>query len=608
MTCEKYGVIGYTAYVAAHKDKLFKSQLEIYSRGVNNTESAETEKYFVDVHNNPVKDFREKNANGKFYPEYYVIPANAAMQRDLADAYDMQAYLLRNGVKVDRLTQDVTVGDKTYKKGDFVVDLHQAKRSMANVVLYKGKKVEGWTGLYSESVTNFPEMRGFTCDAITEAGVFKGKTEETTSPVTPASETTGEGTAYVIIGNDSLDSVNAVNDLLSEGVSVGMITKAGKDFAKGDFVIYQKDASKIPEKYALALTKTDEYPQAKVIKQPKLYVNENSTFDYFAFTKQMNFKTVSKPSQANVIFSSDEPDKAVTAAVKAGKAFVGASSYVMDFAKKSIKGLDYKAETEKDYWGNVEFIDYEALARVDYGSSLITASYEAAGDDTIYTKGSARITKVPKGAEVLYKVKSKDYFKAGWWSNVDQIAGKAMAVDYHQNGLNMTIFANSITNKAHQTDDYRLAVNAIYKDLLGDSFTKEPAVVSGGMKYDISGGSAVLMKGVNKAKVTVPSSIKVNGKTYKVTSIAASAFKGDKKLKSIVIGSNIRAIGSKALYGDKKLAKITFKGKKVKRIGSSAFRGIYKKAVFKAPSSKLKSYKKMIKKAGAPKKAKYKKL
>lgn len=347
VTCEKYGVIGYTAYVAAHKDKLFKSQLEIYSRGVNNTESAETEKYFVDVHNNPVKDFREKNANGKFYPEYYVIPANAAMQRDLADAYDMQAYLLRNGVKVDRLTQDVTVGDKTYKKGDFVVDLHQAKRSMANVVLYKGKKVEGWTGLYSESVTNFPEMRGFTCDAITEAGVFKGKTEETTSPVTPASETTGEGTAYVIIGNDSLDSVNAVNDLLSEGVSVGMITKAGKDFAKGDFVIYQKDASKIPEKYALALTKTDEYPQAKVIKQPKLYVNENSTFDYFAFTKQMNFKTVSKPSQANVIFSSDEPDKAVTAAVKAGKAFVGASSYVMDFAKKSIKGLDLRQKQRR---------------------------------------------------------------------------------------------------------------------------------------------------------------------------------------------------------------------------------------------------------------------
>ena len=37
----------------------------------------------------------------------------------------------------------------------------------------------------------------------------------------------------------------------------------------------------------------------------------------------------------------------------------------------------------------------------------------------------------------------------------------------------MTVFCTSITNKAHQTDDYRLATNAIYSKLLGADFTVE---------------------------------------------------------------------------------------------------------------------------------------
>lgn len=39
----------------------------------------------------------------------------------------------------------------------------------------------------------------------------------------------------------------------------------------------------------------------------------------------------------------------------------------------------------------------------------------------------------------------------------------------------MTVFCTSITNKAHQTDDYRLATNAIYSKLLGADFTVSDA-------------------------------------------------------------------------------------------------------------------------------------
>ncbi len=65
-------------------------------------------------------------------------------------------YFIRNGVQVEKLTEDVTVDGVTYKAGAFVIDMHQISRSFANAVLYKGKIVKNWTGLYSESVTNFP--------------------------------------------------------------------------------------------------------------------------------------------------------------------------------------------------------------------------------------------------------------------------------------------------------------------------------------------------------------------------------------------------------------------------------------------------------------------
>jgi hypothetical protein len=94
-----------------------------------------------------------------------------------------------------------------------------------------------------------------------------------------------------------------------------------------------------------------------------------------------------------------------------------------------------------------------------------------------------------------------------------------------------------------------------------------------------------------------------------ITTIGDSAFYKCTSLTSIVIPKKVTKIGKKSFYGCKKLKTITIKTTKLKKktIGSKAFKGVYKKAKFKCPKSKLKYYKKWIKKAGAPKKAKYKK-
>lgn len=90
-------------------------------------------------------------------------------------------------------------------------------------------------------------------------------------------------------------------------------------------------------------------------------------------------------------------------------------------------------------------------------------------------------------------------------------------------------------------------------------------------------------------KVTIPSTITVQGITFKVTAIAEKAFRNDKNLKSVVIGSNVKKIGKQAFEKCRKLSSVTFKGKKAPTIGKAAFKGIKKKANVQVAGSMKKS-------------------
>ncbi len=130
-------------------------------------------------------------------------------------------------------------------------------------------------------------------------------------------------------------------------------------------------------------------------------------------------------------------------------------------------------------------------------------------------------------------------------------------------------------------------------------------------------------KPVNKAvkTVTVPSSVRINGVSYKVTRIANNAFANCKSLTKVTIPSSVTSIGQKAFAnctklkavtipakvtkieksafsGCKSLKTVTIKSTKVKTIGKSAFKGIAKKSVVKTPKSKKTAYKKLLKKSG----------
>ena len=106
---------------------------------------------------------------------------------------------------------------------------------------------------------------------------------------------------------------------------------------------------------------------------------------------------------------------------------------------------------------------------------------------------------------------------------------------------------------------------------LGEKFIYKNAV------YCVTGTKQVSFCRPTKSRkqVTIPASVVFCQKRYKVMSIDAKACAGDTKLTRVTIGKNVTRIGKRAFWKCKKLKKVIYKGKKIrkKNIGKQAFSG-----------------------------------
>lgn len=121
-----------------------------------------------------------------------------------------------------------------------------------------------------------------------------------------------------------------------------------------------------------------------------------------------------------------------------------------------------------------------------------------------------------------------------------------------------------------------------------------------GCQYKVTkaGAEVSLIKTNKKAKrVTIPAVIKVNGVTYKVTSIGAKAFNGSKKLSKVTVGTNIKKISNNAFFKCRSLKTVTIKSVLLtkKAANKKAFKGVNKKMVIKVPKKVKKAYVKIFK-------------
>ena len=137
------------------------------------------------------------------------------------------------------------------------------------------------------------------------------------------------------------------------------------------------------------------------------------------------------------------------------------------------------------------------------------------------------------------------------------------------------------------------------------------SVTSGNVKYRVTDAQKKLAEayGVDSRKartLKVAAAVTISGEKVSVTSIAANAFKGMKKLEKVTIGTNVSKIGKNAFSGDSKLKSIQIKSKKLTSVGKGALKNISAKAVIKVPKSKKKAYTSLLKGKGQKKSVKIK--
>ena len=515
----QYGCLGQANYIAGEKLGYLTSQTKIFSRGVNN---ANSDAYDLvgqwlcdqnDVEGAESDLFRPEydgeGENGNFYPECYIIPLDGVNQTNLQAAGDMMEWLSRNDVKVLVTDKEFTYDGVTYPAGTMIVSMYQAKRSVANGVLYDGTLITSWTVLYSEGITSFSETRGFDMVTVTEPAAYKTikaacgdwmDHDDCLSYIANklGSYFTGKTGEYVVISNASEDSTAAVNALLKAGKSVGMVTDSESDFY-GDFVCSYADWQTVSAKYVLSgtgLAKAD-VPAAKTItKVPKVYITgevgaddagfkwtsridwSHSNWNYDrAALELMGFETTSDPAQADLIMGASALNDTAKAQVLAGTPYIGYGSTAAS-TRNNIFG---SALTRSSADG------MDCLGYVTYPSTtLVNASYVMDNDDVLYGYGVGYFSKIPEGAQVLVKMDGSKTPTEGFVKMIDAdqtaaaksyLDGSVQAISYQgkltadaQNEINVVYFANSLTHKVHQRDEYAFISNFAFSNLLGDDF------------------------------------------------------------------------------------------------------------------------------------------
>lgn len=215
-----------------------------------------------------------------------------------------------------------------------------------------------------------------------------------------------------------------------------------------------------------------------------------------------------------------------------------------------------------------------------------------------------------------------------WTSSNEKVAkvdrnGKISAIE--KGTATITVTSGSLSRKTtinvttHNWDNGKVSKAATYKKTGTKTYTckvcgtkktetiKKLSLPKAGTVYKIAGnqykitkaGSTVsLIKTSSTAKtIAIPATISVNGLTYKVTNIAAKAFKQNKKLQSVTVGANVKSISSNAFFKCPSLKTVNLKTVLLtsKTASKKAFKGANKKLVIKVPKKVKKSYQKIFK-------------
>ncbi|WP_381798948.1 M14 family zinc carboxypeptidase [Streptomyces niveus] len=144
-----------------NRKTLIADQIETFRRGV----AGEKQRVISEETVPGVPGIGPEDIYTTDFPRAYVIPAGDG-QRSASAAARLVDHLIANDVKVEQARKSFKLAGRTYPAGSYVVDMEQAKRGLANVILDEGRDI-------SADVSSMYDISGWSLGLLWGANVTK---------------------------------------------------------------------------------------------------------------------------------------------------------------------------------------------------------------------------------------------------------------------------------------------------------------------------------------------------------------------------------------------------------------------------------------------------
>jgi hypothetical protein len=202
-------------WATANRGTLLRDQLETFRRGAAGESSRPVDDPLALATGLPVN----LDTFLLDFPDAYVVPAGDD-QRSAVAAARLVDFLVANDVEVHRARTPVRVAGERYPAGSYVVDMHQAKRGLANTILDLGRDVTtNFPTMYDISAWSPAELWGATVVRVEDADLDSRRLSPVDAADPTGSVPPGRRAGYALDAT-TVAEVRAVNALVAEGADV----------------------------------------------------------------------------------------------------------------------------------------------------------------------------------------------------------------------------------------------------------------------------------------------------------------------------------------------------------------------------------------------------
>lgn len=451
------------SWATENKAGLLADQIELFRRG----EAGESSRPI----DNPLALDLALGANvdtfDQDYPRAYVLPAGDTQRSETAAARVVD-FLIDNDVEVDRTTAAVTIGGERYPAGSYVVDMHQAKRGMANVVLDVGNDVTtNFPTMYDISAWSQASLWGADVVTVQDGDLPANRLAEVTETAPTGSTPTGRRPAYVL-DVDSVAGVQAVNRLQAEGVAVSR-TPDGDFVVRADYAVLRAVAADLGVDFTAvragqlrSAEPVDALQVGFAGPADELFTLRRMGFEVTVVsTATVNDGTVSLADLDAMYVSSTalNPESFTPEAAAAFQAWLGEGHNVVG---RGASGVLFNTRagllpvTATAGRGDANGI----AAVVNDPDSPIT------GDaiDTSFVSSPRWFSTVGAGVRVDQRLADGDFFLAGHWVGQEAAAGQPVVVSGTARGADVTLFGTEPLYRSHPEGMFPQVANALWLD------------------------------------------------------------------------------------------------------------------------------------------------